>query len=383
MKKSFTVIKRRGCQALLWLGLYCGSHHAFVQADATSPHHVSQQVVADLRAAGITQVQPCFRGATQSYSQFIEQMVQRNADKPFYVRWSLRWGFDEAQFNHYQQTLICQSFVYEVAGVPVRGYLVAPKGGAARKPVLLYNRGGNGGFGSLNFTTALQQLMPLASQGYLVLASNYRGEHNWSVARRAELASAIGADEFGGADVADVVALAELAKKISGADAQQLILYGVSRGGMMALLAARQLPQTKAVILKSALTDLVAQRIERPEMERVFKARIPGFSTMPDQVLRQRSAQYWPELLPATLPVLQLHGAKDDRVGVAQAHAFAKAMQQHPRYQLTIYPAGDHFLRSEQAAVDVDIRQFLQRVDPRLAPDQASKPSQAAQSSAQ
>lgn len=328
-----------------------------------------------LADAPFSRVQDCFSGRFASYDQFIRQISERNADKPFYVRWTLPLRFDSDTFAQYQQQLHCKSFVYPVDGVLVRGYYVAPKQPAGlqpkRLPVVLYNRGGNGGFGSLNFVAALQHLMPLAAQGYVVLASNYRGAHNWSKVDQVQLAGQIGQDEFGGADVADVVALAALARQLPDADAERLLLYGVSRGGMMALLAARKLPQTKAIVLVSAVTDLPANLQQRPEMARVFSARIPDYASNQTAALQQRSARYWPQLIPASLPILQLHGSQDDRVAVQQAQDFAKAMQQHPHYQLHIYPDGDHFLQTDHEQLQADIRQFLQAKAPALLPTMA------------
>lgn len=336
-------------------------------AAGSAPPEVRASALTD---APISRRKDCFSGTTANYSTFIQQMTERNADKPFYVRWSLPLRFDSDTFAQYQQQLHCQSFVYQVDGVLVRGYYLAPKQPAGqppkRLPVILYNRGGNAGFGALNFVMALQHLMPLAAQGYVVLASNYRGAHNWSKAEQVQLAGQIGQDEFGGAEVADVVALAALARQLPDADAEQLLLYGVSRGGMMALLAARQLPQTKAIILSSAVTDLPANLQQRPEMARVFSARIPDYASNQTAALQQRSARYWPQLLPSSLPILQLHGSEDDRVAVQQAQDFAKAMQKHPHYQLQIYPGGDHFLQAEREQIQDDIRQFLQDKAPSL-----------------
>jgi dipeptidyl aminopeptidase/acylaminoacyl peptidase len=78
------------------------------------------------------------------------------------------------------------------------GSLIQPKNAAAKSlPVLVYNRGGNGPTGQLIFWgTIFKQLMPLAAQGDVVFASNYRGNHNPMKLPPEHT----GKDEFGGAD---------------------------------------------------------------------------------------------------------------------------------------------------------------------------------------
>ena len=58
-----------------------------------------------------------------------------------------------------------------------------------------------------------------ASQGFVVLASQYRGNDGGE-----------GRDEVGGADVADVMALMQVALRLPYTDAANVFLYGLSRG---------------------------------------------------------------------------------------------------------------------------------------------------------
>ncbi|HKL02446.1 MAG TPA: hypothetical protein VJ911_02175, partial [Cryomorphaceae bacterium] len=77
-------------------------------------------------------------------------------------------------------------------GLFVTGLMVAPKK-KGRYPVIVFNRGGNRDLGILLVSVAVNELAPLAAQGYVVVATNYRGNS------RGE-----GVEEFGGSDLNDV-----------------------------------------------------------------------------------------------------------------------------------------------------------------------------------
>ncbi|MFP3701815.1 hypothetical protein SB758_40705, partial [Burkholderia sp. SIMBA_013] len=61
--------------------------------------------------------------------------------------------------------------------------------------MVIFNRGGNGRFGALNYSSIFLHLKPIAEMGVAVLATQYRGGM--------ELTDGPGesVDEFGGSDV--------------------------------------------------------------------------------------------------------------------------------------------------------------------------------------
>ena len=67
---------------------------------------------------------------------------------------------------------------------------------------------------------SLKYLSYLSRNGYVVLASQYRGNDGGQ-----------GQEEFGGADVNDVLNLMPLARSLSFADAKNTVILGFSRGG--------------------------------------------------------------------------------------------------------------------------------------------------------
>ena len=103
-----------------------------------------------------------------------------------------------------------QSVTYLSDGLRVKGYLLVPKKGD-KLPCVIYNRGGNRKLGQLNDDTAAMVLAPMARWGYVVVASQYRGN-----------AGGEGREEFGGADVDDVLNLIPLLEHTPRADASRI-----------------------------------------------------------------------------------------------------------------------------------------------------------------
>jgi dipeptidyl aminopeptidase/acylaminoacyl peptidase len=299
----------------------------------------------------------CFSGPFQSHESFLGMLLARNQHKP-QVQAATQANFPKAEFTQYQQQLHCEQFIYDVAGVKVMGYLIQPKAAAAQSlPVLVYNRGGNGHTGQLIFGGAvLKQLMPLAAQGYVVFASNYRGDHNPMQLPPEQT----GKDEFGGADVADVLAFKTMLQQVPAANPEQVVMMGHSRGGMQTWLAARQWPELDALVIIAGVTDLAAELQNRPDMENVFNARIPGYAKHKTAALQQRSVSHFLPQIRADLPVMIVHGDQDKQVDVGNAHQIARLLTERKQpHQLVIVPGGDHSLRQQMSALRVQMDQFI------------------------
>lgn len=261
----------------------------------------------------------------------------------------LPWVFPRRDFERAAAELECRAIAYESDGLEIQGWMVKPRGDADRRlPVLIYNRGGNGSYGALNFALLMQNLFPYAHEGFLVLATQYRGLQ--------EEPGRPGSDEFGGADVRDVTRLIELAAQIPGADPDNLFMLGASRGGMMSFMAARRSQGIKAMAVIAGVSDLQADLAHRPEMERLYAARIPGYATNKRRALAERSVLRWPRELPSRMPLLLLHGDRDDRVHVSNAIKLHLRLNQigHPN-KLVVYAGDDHMLsrHRKQAMAEV------------------------------
>ena len=242
-----------------------------------------------------------------------------------------------------------QRIVYQSDGLAVTGVMVMPKAMPADGlPLLIFNRGGCGRFGMLAVGFIMSFLIPLAKKGYVVLASNYRGNDGGE-----------GQEEFGGAEVNDILRLLELGKTLPQWDGQHVYMVGWSRGGMMTLLALKAGADVLAAVTIAGVTDCVAALEYRPEMRQVYDRFIPyqGEDALMEK-LRERSAVYWPEAI--KVPLMIFHGDADDRVHVSQAQRLVEKLEAlGAEYQVVYYAGGNHFLNTQRIQMLDEIDVFL------------------------
>lgn len=298
----------------------------------------------------------CYFGPFASYDSWLAGFE----DRPNFDADGFRQRFPQHVIEQRQSSIDCRVFVYESDGLLVEGVMLRPRSDAAenrRLPVVVYNRGGNPRSGLLVYGHIHSSMMPLAELGYIVIASQYRGARAWSssVSAVAEL------DQFGGDDVHDVKNLVPIINGMPDADSGRIAMYGASRGGMMSYLAARDMPQLKALIVQAGVADLEAGLARRPEMENVFAKLIPSYATEKSSQLRARSVLHWLDELPRDLPILLLHGDQDARVEVEQSLSLAKALAARDQpHRLVVYPGADHGLQPHRAAADAEIAAWLE-----------------------
>jgi dipeptidyl aminopeptidase/acylaminoacyl peptidase len=241
------------------------------------------------------------------------------------------------------------SIAYLSDGLKVKGYLAVPRMGSDL-PCVIYNRGGNREFGALNDRMAGSVLARIASWGYVVAASQYRGN-----------AGGDGKEEFGGQDVNDIVNLLPLLKSLPQADAARVGMYGWSRGGMMTYLALARTDRIAAAVVVAGLADLSDTASRRPEMERgVFAELIPDYARDKDAALAARSVVRWAEKLHKKTPILVLHGTSDWRIHPSQALAIASRLYEsrHP-FRFVLFEGGEHGLTTHRAEVDRLVKDWL------------------------
>jgi dipeptidyl aminopeptidase/acylaminoacyl peptidase len=243
--------------------------------------------------------------------------------------------------------VVIERIVYASDGLRVRGYLVSPRNVPAgtRLPSVIFNRGGNRNFGALDDETALMWMAPIAERGYVVVGSQYRGN-----------AGGEGREEFGGADVADVVNLLPLLDALPVTDPERIGMYGWSRGGMMTYLALAQTTRLRAAIVGAAVADAEAWVASRRDLaEGVLAPVVPGWSDPAERAaaLAARSPVRWAERLAATTPILILHGSADWRVRPDQALRMAEALLAARRpFRLVLFEGGNHGLHEHRAERD-------------------------------
>jgi len=215
-------------------------------------------------------------------------------------------------------------------GLRVVGFVWKPKNISGRKlPLVIVNRGGNPNLATL---TPQSFFYPYVTNGFVVIGSQYRGADGGE-----------GRDEFGGADVNDVLNLIPLARSLGYVDMNNVFMHGVSRGGMQTFLALKKGLPVNAVAVVGALADLTAAAKERPGVaDRVWSRLMPGYAEKKAELQRERSAVHFADRI--NVPVMILHGGADWRSDAgSQSLALASALQSLGKtYELHIYEGDDH-----------------------------------------
>jgi len=257
----------------------------------------------------------------------------------------------------YLETVEAQAITYRSDGLRINGFLVKPKQ-AGPHPCIICNRGGNRDFAVMDERAVIQLLCRIASWGYVVVASQYRGG-----------GGSEGRDEFGGRDLEDVLNLFPLLDAESGADASRIGMYGGSRGGMMTYLALARTDRVRAAVVRCGVSDLTDWKEDRTDMEPVFRELIPGFDADAEAALVARSALRWAEKLDKSAPILLLQGTADWRVNPVSALRLAERLLavRHP-FRLVMLEGSDHALSEHIAELNRLAREWFDRFVKKRAP---------------
>jgi dipeptidyl aminopeptidase/acylaminoacyl peptidase len=234
----------------------------------------------------------------------------------------------------------CRRLRYMSDGLEINGFLYAPENTASRSlPVIILNRGGNRDFGAWTPWRFIRTAHPLGEAGFVVLASQYRGG-----------GGSQGRDEFGGADVDDVLNLISTAKSLSYSDPNNVFMLGFSRGGTMTYQSIRRKAQIRAAAVVSGLADLQQNASVRPEMLKEFAETIPAFAQHEVESLQDRSAVRWADKI--DVPVLLMHGTADWRVYAVEALHLAQELHRaNKTYQLIMFANDSHGLPAHRSDV--------------------------------
>jgi dipeptidyl aminopeptidase/acylaminoacyl peptidase len=275
------------------------------------------------------------RGYERGYDGEVAEAARMGISmQPFAALRPLLPAREEFERRRAYEGFECQRLTYLSDGLKVTAYLWKPRDTAGRKlPLILFNRGGNRDFGELS-PWEEEGFYSYVSNGFVVLGSQYRGVDGGQ-----------GREEFGGADVHDVLNLLPLARGLGYVDMSNVFLLGESRGGMETYLELKAGAPVNAAAVVSGEADLVAGSRDRPEMVyAVYRQLIPGFSQKGPALLRERSAVDWPERI--NVPLLILHGTADWRTNPKdQALALAEKLQALGKtYELVMYAQDSHGL---------------------------------------
>jgi len=155
---------------------------------------------------------------------------------------------------------ITEKITYNSDGLKVKGYVSYPTDKSKKYPCVIWNRGGIENRGVIDSFTARGMFGQIANWGYVVFASQYRGNDGGE-----------GKDEFGGDDVNDVLNLIPLANEIENADKSKWGIEGWSRGGMMTYLALTKTDVFKCAVVSGGIANLRCSSDESPFMRRLYE----------------------------------------------------------------------------------------------------------------
>jgi dipeptidyl aminopeptidase/acylaminoacyl peptidase len=219
---------------------------------------------------------------------------------------------------------------YSSDGLSVTAYLYTPAQTQGKTfPVIIFNRG-SGPAGD-SAPLLISMFHRLAASGFVILAPQYRGSDGGE-----------GRDEIGGADLDDVKNIILLARSIGYIDITNVFMYGESRGGMMTYQAIRDGVPIKAAAVFGAFTDLEIMN-KSPYVQKMIPNIWPDYELHQDEIIRRRSAKYWPDKL--AVPLLIMNGGADQQVDPRQPLQLAEQLQSLGKtYELIIYAEDNHFV---------------------------------------
>jgi len=245
------------------------------------------------------------------------------------------------------ETTFTEKIVYLSDGIKVIGYVSYPKNIQERLPCIVWNRGGARKRGMIDEFSACGIFGKIASWGYIVFASMYRGS-----------VKSCGCDMFGGDDVNDVLNLIPLAEEFEQADTSKWGMEGWSRGGLMTYLALMQSSIFKCAVVSGGITDLGAIY----NTNKLFNVHYKDFFPIENiaENLAKRSPIHFANKLPFETKYLLLHGASDDVVPVNQSLKLAEIFSElNYNYRLVVFEKGDHYLKRHRKEADEMKRKFF------------------------
>ncbi len=242
----------------------------------------------------------------------------------------------ESRFKYFDKVRVF-GITYWSDSLKVKGFLLQPKAKGIY-PAIIYNRGGSLEHGSLTHPVAsigLGELARLAHHGYVIVASQYRGNGGGE-----------GQEEYGGRDINDVLNLVPLLKSLDNVDITKLGLFGWSRGGMTTFLTLKKLDGIKAIALGAPSSDLTRTILDRPLLDEWWSHFIPNYKVNKLEVLKRRSVIYWANELPKNVPILLMQGEEDVSLLPDFTLDLAKEFTRYQvPYRLVKFMKGSHSLK--------------------------------------
>lgn len=245
---------------------------------------------------------------------------------------------------------------HAVGGVTHYGALLVPQGLRADTtlPVVVYAHGGDGGIAVEDAANLLELVS--WDRRYVWVVPSFRDE---PLTANGQTYRSEGPASPWDRDADDALALLNVAlQTVPQADPQRVGVFGISRGGGVALLMAVRDARIRRVLdlfgptdffdgyvqdivedaLRAGTYDLPGFDVLNARFVQPLKAGAVTIPQMRTELLR-RSPVYWPERLPA---VQVHHGDADETVDVSQSRRLASVMRGRSDFAYYEWPDGEH-----------------------------------------
>ena len=234
---------------------------------------------------------------------------------------------------------VTERIIYFSDGLKVMGYISYPINKTQKYPVVVWNRGGYQNSGVIDQFTAKGMFGQIASWGYVVFASQYRGN-----------TFSDGKDEVGGEDVNDILNIISLADEFDFADKNKIGIEGWSRGGMMSYMTLLKNTDFKCAVLIGAISDIKNYVKSSDNRISIYKKML-GEEDF-EKKLDERSVINFVDKLP-NIPYLIMHGKSDETIPFEQSAKISeKFSEMNYNNKLILFEDGDHYLKKHRREVD-------------------------------
>lgn len=238
-----------------------------------------------------------------------------------------------------------EKITYLSDGLKVKGYAAYPNTIELNEklPCVIWCRGGIGNSGAIDSFNAKGIFGQLASWGYVVFASQYRGNDGGE-----------GKDEFGGNDVNDVLNLIDLADDFEFADKDVWGIEGWSRGGMMTYLTLTRSDKFKTAIVTGGIANLRCNSDESKFMRKLYEVTMGDYGSEGfNEKCQSRSIVNFADKLNEKTSLLLIHGTADNRVLPHDSLDLSyELLKLNREFRLVMLENGDHFLKKHRETVD-------------------------------
>ncbi len=290
----------------------------------------------------------------KSYQVFIDFMKKSKFAKPAWSDTRLKSAFPETLFDqcHSLNKIQFNEVLYTSDTGVTRGWTIRPLNNKANLPVVVYNRGGFAKWGRI-VPFELLSLCRVAAQGYMVIASDFRGlsKNNNNQNESAKLKQ--NRTDLGCGDVKDSFNLIDaISKKHSDIDIQNIAVWGFSRGTTISMMMATESDNIRLIILHGMLTDAVNDARRQEFDQHVYPLLVENYQTLSqaekDALLAGISPKFLLSKVKGKPSFTIFHGALDERTSAAKALGFAsELLNKNYAVEFHLFPRSGHGLTGD------------------------------------